>query len=284
MIDRFHKFSYFPGCSLATTAKENNRSLHIFFERHDITLNELDDWNCCGSSSAHSVDHDLADWLPTRNLSLAPIGSPLLVACPNCYHRLKLSHMMLANSETARQQYEAMWGRAFDPDLEIVTFFELISEMADKGAFKDHKTGLKGLKVAPYYGCMLSRPPAMRHEKNFYGLMEKLLTSLGAETLRWNSSSRCCGTMLTASRPDIASRTIENIISEAECAKAECIVTACAMCHMNLEIRSKLPGKTPIFHFSELLSLSLGIGSGMGWFRRHLIDPRPLLRSKRLIP
>jgi len=207
----------------------------------------------------------------------------LLVACPNCYLRLKLAHITLANNETARRQYERMWGRAFDPDLQITNFFELISEMADNGAFKNHRTGLKGLRVAPYYGCMLSRPPIMRREKNYYGLMEKLLSSLGAETLQWNSASRCCGTFLSAARPDIAGRAIKNIISEAENAKADCIVTACAMCQMNLEIRGKLPGKTPIFHFSEVLSLSLGIGSGMGWFRRHLIDPRPLLRSKRLI-
>jgi len=229
------------------------------------------------------VDHELADLLPTRNLSLCQAGKPLLVACPNCYLRLKLAHITLANNETARRQYERMWGRAFDPDLQITNFFELISEMADNGAFKNHRTGLKGLRVAPYYGCMLSRPPIMRREKNYYGLMEKLLSSLGAETLQWNSASRCCGTFLSAARPDIAGRAIKNIISEAENAKADCIVTACAMCQMNLEIRGKLPGKTPIFHFSEVLSLSLGIGSGMGWFRRHLIDPRPLLRSKRLI-
>ncbi|MDA8403366.1 MAG: heterodisulfide reductase-related iron-sulfur binding cluster [Desulfobacteraceae bacterium] len=284
MIDPFREFAYFPGCSLATTAKENGHSLHIFFERFGIQLNELIDWNCCGSSSAHSTDHYLAEWLPARNLSLAPKGIPLLVACPSCFLRLKLTHMALAENKPARRRYAQMWGRKFDPELQIVTFFDLVSGMADKGAFNAYKTGLKGLKVACYYGCMLSRPPVMRHEKNFYGLMEKLLGSLGAETLRWNSATRCCGTFLTVSRPDIAVRTIQNIISDAESAKTECIVTACAMCQMNLEIRSKLPGKTPVFHFSELLSLAFGVGSGMGWFRRHLIDPRPLLRSKRLIP
>jgi len=55
------------------------------------------------------------------------------------------------------------------------------------------------------------------------------------------------------------------------------------MCHLNLEIRSKLPGRVPVLHFSELLSLAAGVGSGMGWFRRHLIDPRPVLKARRLI-
>lgn len=277
------EFSYFPGCSLATTAKENNRSLYTFCKRHDIALLELDDWNCCGSSSAHSIDHDLAKWLPTRNLALAPAGRPLMAACPNCHMRLKLAHMTLQQNREDRKEYERMWGRGFDPDLQIITFFELLSDLAIAGAFEKHQTGLKGIRVAAYYGCMLARPPVMRREKNFHGLMEKVLLSLGAEPLKWGHSARCCGTFLTASRPDIATRTVVDIVTGAERARAECIVTACAMCQMNLEIRSRHPGKTPIFHFSELLALSMGIGGGMGWFRRHLIDPRPLLRSRKLI-
>ncbi|MCK5784381.1 MAG: disulfide reductase, partial [Desulfobacterales bacterium] len=76
------KLSYFPGCSLATTAKENDRSLHMFCKQHGVSLEELDDWNCCGSSSSHCIDHELAVWLPTRNLALTPPGRRLLVACP----------------------------------------------------------------------------------------------------------------------------------------------------------------------------------------------------------
>ena len=123
----------------------------------------------------------------------------------------------------------------------------------------------------------------MRHEKNFYGLMEKVLLSLGAEPVNWLNSARCCGTFLTASRPDIATRTVADIMAGAETSGAECIVTACVMCQMNLEIRSELPGKTPIFRFSELLELSMGMGGDMQWLRRHLIDPRPLLKRRKLI-
>ncbi len=281
--DSLKELTYFPGCSLATTAKENDRSLYVFCERHGIRLKELEDWNCCGSSSAHCIDHHISQWLPTRNLVLAPPGRPLMAACPNCYRQLKMAHMKLLQDPAAQEAYKQMWGREFDPDLKIMTFFELLSALVDDGAFDQHKEGLKGLKVATYYGCMLARPPMMRNEKNFYGFMEKILTAMNAEPLQWEQASRCCGTFLTVTRPDIANKTVEGIIISAEKVKAECIVTACAMCHMNLEIRSKLPRKTPIFHFSELLSLSMGIGGGMGWFRRHLIDPRPLLRSKRLI-
>jgi heterodisulfide reductase subunit B len=275
--------AYFPGCSLATTAKENDRSLHLFCEQYRIRLEELTDWNCCGSSSTHSIDHDLAVWLPTRNLALVPSGQSLLVACPSCYQRLKLAQLELENSESVQKIYHKLWGREYDPDLQIITFFDLLSELADAGAFKPHADRLKGMIIASYYGCMLQRPPAMRKMKNFHGIMEKVLGSMGATSLRWNNSVQCCGTFLSVARPDIASRHVQGIIDEAESLGAECIVTACAMCHLNLEIRSKLPGKIPILHFSEILSLSGGVGSGMGWFKRHLIDPRPLLKKKELI-
>ncbi|MFH2099802.1 MAG: heterodisulfide reductase-related iron-sulfur binding cluster, partial [Pseudomonadota bacterium] len=83
------KISYFPGCSLATSAKENNESLLALCRRLKVDLVELPDWNCCGSSSAHSVNRDLAFDLAARNLSLAPAGRPLLAACPNCLLRLQ---------------------------------------------------------------------------------------------------------------------------------------------------------------------------------------------------
>ncbi len=275
--------SYFPGCSLATTAKENNRSLQMFCEQHQIHLEELNDWNCCGSSSSHCIDHELAKWLPTRNLALSPQGQRLLVACPSCYQRLKLAQLELKESESGQKIYQEMWGRVYDPDLKIITFFELLSEIADTDAFKKNNDRLNGMRVAAYYGCMLTRPPSLRHERNFHGLMEKVLATMGATPLQWSNSVKCCGTFLSVSMPDVAAKNVQAIVSEAEAIKADCIVTACAMCHLNLEIRCKLPGKIPIFHFSEILSLSSGVGSGMGWFQRHLIDPRPLLKAKKII-
>lgn len=277
------EISYFPGCSLATSARESNQSLLAFFEVYGVKLLELDDWNCCGSSSAHSLDAELGHLLPARNLALASSERPLLAACPNCFLRLKLTHMALQRDRRAAEEYQTMWGRAFDPHLQIVTFFDLLSDMVDSGVFKNNPRRLAGLKFVPYYGCMLARPPSMRNERNFHGLMEKVLMSLGAEPLTWSQGARCCGTFLSVSRPHISAHSVAGIMQAAVEARAECIVTACAMCHLNLEIRSQLPGKVPILYFSELLSLSAGIGGGKGWFRRHLIDPRPLLRSKGLI-
>ena len=132
---------------------------------------------------------------------------------------------------------------------------------------------------------MLARPPALRHEKNYHGLIEKIMSSLGATPVKWAYSSRCCGTFLTVARPDIVTPMVNEIIEGAGQVDADCIVTACAMCHMNLEVRCSLKEKIPVLHFSEVLSLALGLAEKKqkGWFSRHLVDPRPLLEKMQLL-
>jgi heterodisulfide reductase subunit B2 len=277
------RFSYFPGCSLSTTAKENEQSLQYVFKQFGIELIELEDWNCCGSSSAHSINSDLSSKLITRNLALAPHGRPLLVACPNCLLRLSRENIHLKNDENAKKQFEQNWGKLPDTDLEIIHFFEIFERMDILHKIKELPKILTGLKVAPYYGCMLSRPPEMRHEKNYSGLMEKTLSLIGAEPVRWRHYSQCCGSYLSAVRPEAMTSKVNEIIQDAIDAGAECLVTACAMCHLNLEIRCSLKHSIPTLHFSELLSMGLGAKKPLnGWFSKHLVNPKPLMRSKGL--
>ncbi len=245
-----------------------------------IDLIELEDWNCCGSSSAHSINSHVALWLAARNIALAPPGRPLIVACPSCLLRLRQAHLHLKADREAQEEFARTCGRTFDGELEILHFFELL----DTAQVREHlKNGLNGslrLTFVPYYGCMLNRPPMLRHEKNYYGLMEKTLSAIGAQALRWAYGSRCCGTFLTVARPDIVTPMVNRIAQGAVDAGADCIVTACAMCHMSLEVRCTLKQPVPVFHFSEVLSLALGTANHKSWFSRHLIDPRPLLKSK----
>lgn len=275
-------YSYFPGCSLATSARENNESMVAFLKTFGVRLEELTDWNCCGSSSAHSIDSELAFDLACRNLSLAPEAKPLLVACPSCYLRLKGTHHRIDRNLAAKERYENKWHRAHLPELQIVHFFELLQAVSQTASFQNKLKKLAGLRIASYYGCMQAYPPALRQQQNFSGIMENVIDALGGTAIRWPFSARCCGTFLTAARPDIVSPIINQITHGAIQAGADCIVTACAMCHMNLEIRSARPNHLPIFHFSELLALALGLEISETWFSRHLIDPRPLLTEKKL--
>lgn len=276
-------FSYFPGCSLATSARENNLSLLSFCRRIGFNLITLDDWNCCGSSSVYGLEPELAFHLSARNLSLAPAGRPLLIACPKCLLRLRQAHLKLKHGCRVGE-YETMWGRPFDDDLRILSFFELLeADGLQERLNGDNLYNLAGLSFVPYYGCMLNHPPEFRHDKNYYGLMEKILSSLGARPLAWAYNSRCCGTFLTVARPEVASPVVKEIVSEAWHSGADCIVTACAMCQLNLEVRSDLKNALPVFHFSELLALALDPKAEKKWFSRHLVDPQPLLKKYGLI-
>ncbi|MEW6672796.1 MAG: heterodisulfide reductase-related iron-sulfur binding cluster [Thermodesulfobacteriota bacterium] len=271
--------SYFPGCSLATTSRESNQALIQVCNHLGYRLVELSDWNCCGSSSAHCIDANLAFQLACRNLSLAPQGRPLLVACPSCSLRLREAHHRLKTDSAAAGDFMRRWKRPVDTELDIVHFFELM----DCKPAPEQQRSLAGLTFVPYYGCMLAQPPALRHQKNYHGLMERLLSAYGAVPLKWPYASRCCGTFLSASKPAVVEPMVSRIIQGALEANAECIVTACAMCHLNLEIRYALPRKIPIFHFSELLAMAFNIQLKPGLFSRHMIDPRPLLRKKKLL-
>lgn len=277
------EFSYFPGCSLATTAKENALSLVEMCRTLGYDLIEVPDWNCCGSSSADVVDHEVALDLSARNLFLAPPDRPLLVACPNCSIRLRQAHLELKENEIKRYKYEKKWGKPFNGNLEIIHFFELLDGKNFSAYNKNAPKSLQGLKFASYYGCMLSQPNALKNKQNHFGVMEKILSSLGAEPVSWPFSSRCCGTFLSVIKPDIITTIVNKIVSGAAESGADCIVTACAMCHLNLEVRCSLKDPIPTMHFSELLSLALGVGKNKGWFSRHLVDPRPMLKQKALI-
>jgi heterodisulfide reductase subunit B len=132
-----------------------------------LELVELDDWNCCGSSSAHSLDHELALALAARNLALAPPDRPLLIMCPGCFKNLFSAHLSLRRSPDLRRAQERKWGAPISPELKIVNFLEILRflqrlEQAGLHHRIETKKSLAGLKIAPYYGCMNMFPPEMR--------------------------------------------------------------------------------------------------------------------------
>jgi len=142
------------------------------------------------------------------------------------------------------------------------------------------KRKLNGLKFVPNYGCTSYRPPHYREGQFIEGEMERILSALGAEPLTRTYTNRCCGSFLAASRPDIATPMVNMIIEGAQAVGADCLITACATCQLNLENRCTLEKKLPVFHFSEILALALG-QEYEGWFSRHLVgsDAQPMLQK-----
>ena len=281
--------SYYPGCSLDSTAKEYGESIEAICNSHEIKLTELDDWNCCGASSAHIVSDLLATALPARNLEIADkAGLNLVVPCAACYQRLKMAEKALL----AGKDIEGI-SRKYEGNFAIKHFANFIWEdVGEKAISAKVKKPLEGLKPVCYYGCLTVRPPKITDAKNPEDprSMDKIMQSLGADVKSWSYKTDCCGASLILTRPDIARKLIQKLLDMAEEAGANCIVTGCPMCFSNLDSRQKSVSqasgkeyKIPIFYFSELMGLAFADPAAQKWLGRHIIDARPLLREKGLI-
>lgn len=275
--------SYYPGCSLESSARECNISLMDSAQALGLNLIELEDWNCCGSSSANILDENIAFSLAVRNLSLASPDRPLMVMCPRCLYQLRQAHLRLQEDPEIHRAQERRWGRKISLNLEIVHFLEVLARMGPARLKKCQVQSLNGLKFVPYYGCTTFRPPALRRGKYYQGELGPIVEILGGEPFTKALINRCCGSFLTAARADVVTPLVNEIVASAEAVGAECLVTSCAMCQLNLEIRCTWEFKLPIFHFSEVLALALGAQDYEGWFSRHIVDPRPLLQKRGII-
>ena len=280
--------SFFPGCSLAGSSREAYDSMRQVCGKLGLQIIELEDWNCCGSSSAHSLNKGLGLALAGRNLALAPKGRPLMAACPSCHKNLRGAQIHLSGDPKARERIEESQGAELDPGLQIVSFLEILDYLQKLPAWKnldnpDSGLRLGGLKIAAYYGCMLAAPRQLQNQQRYSGIMERSMAALGGQSVNWSCYNRCCGTFLSAARPQVAGKVINHIMQDAVSHGAECIVTACAMCQMNLELRCELQSPLPVLHFAEVLALALESADSEKWFKRHLIDPRPLLEGHGLV-
>lgn len=275
--------SYYPGCSLESSARESNISLIEAAGILGLNLIELEDWNCCGSSSANILDKELAFSLAVRNLSLAPPDRPLMVMCPRCLYHLREAHLRLRREPETLRAQERRWGRPISLDLPIIHFLEVLVRLGPERLKQGLVRNLNGLKFVPYYGCTLFRPPALRRGTYYQGELGHILTMMGGVPLNKALTHRCCGSFLSAARADVVTPLVNEILASAVAVGAECMVTSCAMCQLNLEIRCTWEPRLPVFHFSEILALALGAQDYEGWFTRHLVDPRPLLAARNLI-
>ena len=279
--------SYYPGCSLHGTAREYDDSIRGVSELLDIQLHELEDWTCCGASSAHCTDEKLAIELAARNLAIAEKGDrPLLVPCVACYSRFKAAEQEVKDhSKKVRFPY---YGNI--PIRYALDYF--CDEVLLDEVKKKRSRPLSGLKVACYYGCLTVRPPKVTGIREYENPqhMDRLMRCLGADPIPWSYKTDCCGASLVMTRTDIVRKLNERLLSMAMEADADCLVTGCPMCQANLDTRQeeleKETGKKyhlPILYFTELMGLALGHRDAKKWLSRHITDPIRMLRAKGLI-
>ncbi len=258
-----------------------------------VLLDEIPDWNCCGASSAHVTDPFLGFALPARTLAQAgEMGLDVLAPCAACYGRL-----MAAKEEAHRHpdlvsRFEAATGRKFAGKTKVLNVLEFLNEPKVAAAIAGGvRKPLAGLKVAPYYGCLLVRPPKVTHFDNTERpmSMDKILESIGAAPVDFAFKTECCGASLGISRVDLVVELAARILETAKSAGAEAIAVACPLCQTNLDGRQGFAAikrgdrfGLPVYYITQLVGLALGAkvsGLGLG---RHMIDPMTLLRQKKL--
>lgn len=283
------KFLYFPGCSLKGSAAEYDLSTKVVFERLGVELKELEGWNCCGASSAHNVSHDLAVALPLRNLAIAEAeGCDLVAPCASCYNRLKVAETTVLESPETKKRMEEIVERKFGGGITTLNTLELLAGRVGLDKVREHVSRkLEGLKVVSYYGCLMSRPPKKLGGKNPDNPTEldELMEALGAEPKFWAYKTDCCGAGHAMARADVVKTLVGGLHDMAREAGAEALVTACPMCHANIDMRQdKEPAeRLPVFYFTELMALAMGMEEVRHWLNKHLVSPIPLLERLGLL-
>jgi len=247
-----------------------------------IELIALEDWNCCGATSGHALSHELATALPARNVAKAQAaGLDIAVPCPACYQRSLFADKRLQEDQAWRAELEELLGFQYTGQARPRHLLEILGCDIDLGDIAAKvKVSLEGVRPVSYYGCVLIRPPELTgwDDPEHPVIMDGLLRATGAEPVPWSYVVDCCGASLTLNRSDVVAVLVNKLVQSAEEAGANCIVSACGMCQINLDSRQK-GHHMPVFYFTELLGLAFDLPGTNGWFKRHAIDPRPLLRS-----
>ncbi len=272
------------------SAKEYNASTQLVMRRLGIELWEIQDWTCCGASSAHAISRLLGYALPARNLQIAEkMGMPLTTSCPACFSRLKFTTRDLAEDAQLREEVSLAIGKPFPGKVDVLP---VLGTLFPEEVAAAVKKPLRGLKVACYYGCLFVRPSKVTEfddEENPQS-MDRLLAAAGAETIDWAFKTECCGASMAIARPGEVERLSGRILAAAKRLGADCLAVPCAMCQANLDQRqgaiSAKRGEDvtiPVLYFTQLLGLALGFSAKDMMLERHFADPRPLLRAKGLV-
>ncbi|MGM0419078.1 MAG: heterodisulfide reductase-related iron-sulfur binding cluster, partial [Thermodesulfobacteriota bacterium] len=277
---------YYPGCSLMSSAKELGESLFAIARLVGSWVEELKDWNCCGSSPAHSVNQDYALLLAGRNLLLAEKQGidELYVTCPSCYVRLRTAENTLRHNPDKNDILEDTIGQRYNGTVRLRFFLEVLTD-SRREFFKDAIVNpLEGLRPVLYFGCLLTRPEWITgfDVLPYEAELRSFVDSLGVETKRWGYAKQCCGAHLAVTKPDLADDQVDKIRDHAKRSNANCIISFCPLCQVNLELRGSKETRLPVFYISELIGIACKLKNRENWLKKHLVDPMPLLKEHNL--
>ncbi len=286
------KIGYYPGCSLHASSAFYDVQTKMVFRHLGVDLVEIEDWNCCGATSACKTDSFLSVALPARNIGIADASGldELVIPCSSCYSRTLVSQKILADNTDLRDAINSDLGKKVSGRVKILSILELILRRVNAKDFPEKlKNKLDGFKPACYYGCLLTRFPydveVPDNVENPQG-MDIICEKIGAKPVDWNYKTDCCGASATVNDTDVALRLMSKIMKDAIARGANCLVTTCPMCQLNLDayqdkVREKygIQQRLPVYFITELLGVALGISARELQIDKHLIDAEGLLKE-----
>jgi heterodisulfide reductase subunit B len=289
------QIAYYPGCSLHASSELYDIQCRKVLKNLGIELKEIEDWNCCGATSASKTDDFLAVALPARNLGIADASGLLemLIPCSSCYNRTLVSQKILSEDTELRNKINTELSKKVEGKIKISSILDILvyktnsGEIAEKAIKK-----LEGLKPACYYGCLLTRFPCdikiSDSIENPQG-METVCKALGAEPLDWSYKTDCCGASAAINDAYTSLFLMSRIIKDALARGANCFVTTCPLCQMNIDAyqdhvceRYGIQKKIPVFFITELLGIAMGFTPQEMQIDRHFVDPLGLLKDLKL--
>ena len=265
------KYAFFPGCSLESTAWDFDRSTRALCKGLGIDLVDIPGWVCCGSTPAHASNASLAVALPALNLEKARQAGydQVVVACASCYARLRTANHKITHSAEERERVQRIIETPYDGSVKVRHILDvLVNDIGPAQIKKRVKSPLGGIRVASYYGCLLSRPPEIVafDDPEHPTCMDVLVTAAGTEAIDWPYKTECCGASLSIVKGNVTNRLGYRLLSMAERAGAQCIVVACPLCQLNLDFRQADAKKgkqqipdMPVVYITQLLGLALGL-------------------------
>lgn len=284
--------AYFPGCSLHGLASEYDRSTRLVCNHLGINLEEIEDWNCCGATAAHSLDHKLTVSLGARNLNLAKKMNLQMVTapCAGCFNRLKTASYELRHDPHMAEEVARIIKAPAPVETEVSNLLQLfVEQMGIPAIAQKVIKPLTGLKLAAYYGCLLTRPQRVTDfdASEQPVSLDQLLQALGAETVIWSHKAECCGGGYAASETDIVVDLGGQVLEAAWQAGAQAIVVACPMCQANLDTRQRAiemnrrqKYNLPIIYFTQLMGLAFGYSPRQLGFNKQLNSAIALLKQQ----
>ncbi|KPL26686.1 MAG: hypothetical protein AMS23_00810 [Bacteroides sp. SM1_62] len=259
------KYIYYPGCSQKSSAISYERSFLAVCKVLGIELIELEDWNCCGTTIAISVNKMVSSFLAARNLGLAnQYKLPVVTPCPSCYVSLR---RILKESKENKTQFDrvnelmAEENLAFSTDTEVYHSLEFLVSVVGLDTIANKvRNPLSGYRIAPYYGCQLVSPYANGNKSEDPQHLEKLIKVLGALPVNFPFRTLCCGGSLMFTLKVQARKLSSMILDSIQRTNANLIVTPCGLCQLNLEMARNR--SLPIINIGQMVGLALGLDPG----------------------